>query len=93
MYFMVFFEKNHVEILNTLDKSSVLVKKEDIGKFIDMLLEAQELLNKETLIRTDIFRRVSWIKHEAKVFPSELVEMGLVIPIQKQATIAKNDDR
>lgn len=34
-----------------------------------------------------------YLTGEAKVFVDDLVLMGVVIPIQKQATIAKNDAR
>ena len=93
MYYMVFFTDDTIQILQTLEGVELDVPKEQLGEFIDMLLEAQELLNQNTQRSIDICRRLSWLKNDGAVFESELVEMGLVIPIQKQGTIARNDGR
>ncbi len=93
MYYMVFFTDDTIQILQTLEGVELNVPKQELGEFIDMLLEAQELLNLNTQRSIDICRRLSWLKNNGVVFESELVEMGLVIPIQKQATISGSDGR
>lgn len=93
MYFMVFFADDTIQILQTVQGSIVSVPKEELGEFIDMLLEAQELLNANTQRNIDICRRQAWLKNDAKVFESDLVGMGLVIPIQKQETFVDADGR
>ena len=89
MYYMVFFTDDTIQVLQTIEGVQLNVPKEELGEFIDMLLEAQELLNLSTQRGIDICRRLSWLKNDPVVFESELVEMGIVIPIQKQQTGAR----
>jgi len=93
MYFMVFFEQDHIDIIHTLTHEAIHVPKKDIGSFIDMLLDAQDTQNAETGRVVDSFRRASWLNRQGQVFVSELAELGIVIPIQKQAAIARRDVR
>lgn len=93
MYYMVFFTDDTVQILQTLEGVELNVPKKELGEFIDMLLEAQQLVNLNTMLSIDICRRLSWQKNDGVVFESDLVEMGLVIPIQKQATSLDDDGR
>ena len=84
MYFMVFYEEDSVEIFNTLDYSRIQVPDKQMGEFIDMLLEAQAIINEGQRRKADKERLLAWQASNPKIFHSQLAEMGIVIPIQKQ---------
>lgn len=84
---------NYVALTDEVTGLEVAILYKDIEKVRGKLLDAKKMQKSFESTNLSLAELETFLTGEAKEFVKTLLEMGLVIPIQKQATIVKSDGR